>query len=39
MSAPQAPASAEDFRQRFEFAAPIDAVYAAIATPEGIRGW
>jgi uncharacterized protein YndB with AHSA1/START domain len=29
----------EDYRHRFEFAAPIDAVYGAIATPEGVRGW
>ena len=31
--------SNEDFRHRFELAAPIDAVYEAIATGDGVRGW
>jgi uncharacterized protein YndB with AHSA1/START domain len=31
--------SSEDFHQRIELAAPIDTVYDAIATPDGVRGW
>jgi uncharacterized protein YndB with AHSA1/START domain len=31
--------SSGDFHHRFELAAPIEAVYEAIATPDGVRGW
>lgn len=35
----QTPRSNQDLQHRFHYAAPIETVYEAIATTDGVRGW